>query len=65
MINVNELKAAIVRKGMTQFQVANKLGITPRTFSSKLNIGVFYSDEMEKMIDILDIENPMQIFFGR
>lgn len=63
MVNSNELKAAIVRKGLTQHDVAKHLGVSQRTFSSKLNKGVFCSDEIEKLIIFLDIKNPMPIFF--
>ena len=63
MININELKAAIVRKGLTQTDVAQRLNVTPRTFGSKLGKGVFNSDEIENMIRILEIKDPMPIFF--
>ncbi len=65
MILVNELKAKIVSKGLTNAKVAEKLNITPKTFYNKMNKGVFGSDEISKMIDILDIENPMEIFFSK
>lgn len=64
MVNSNELKAAMVRKGFTQKDIAKSLGITPRTFSNKLSKGVFGSDEIEKMIIVLEIKNPMPIFFA-
>ena len=65
MVNINELKAAMVRKGLTQCQVAEKLGITPRTLSNKLRKGVFMSDEIESMIEMLEIRDPMPIFFDK
>lgn len=64
MINTNELLACIVRKGYTQGQVAKIIGITPKTFSLKLKKGVFGSDEIETMINTLEIENPMAVFFA-
>lgn len=64
MLNVQELKAAIVRKGYTQSDIANKIGISSKTFGNKLKKGVFRSDEIELMIDILEISDPMFIFFG-
>ena len=64
MINTNELKACIVRKGMTQGEVANHLEISPKTFYNKLKKGVFGSDEIEKMIKLLDIKEPLTIFFA-
>ena len=65
MLNVRELKAAIVRKGLTQEQLAKKIGISSKTFGIRLKKGVFGSDEIEKMISILEISEPMHIFFDR
>lgn len=65
MINVNELKGIIVARGHTQKDVAKRLGMTGKTFSLKLKKGVFGSDEIDKMIDYLQIENPLFIFFNR
>ena len=65
MININELKACIVRKGMTQGEVAEKLNISNKTFYNKLKKGVFGSDEIEKMIELLEIKEPMNIFFAQ
>lgn len=64
MILVNELKGRIVANGYTQAQVAEKIGITPKTFYIKLQNGVFGSDEIEKMISLLKLEDPMSIFFA-
>lgn len=64
MIAINELKGRIVAKGLTQEQVANMLGISPNTFRRKLAKGVLGSDEIEKLIKILGIEDPMKIFFA-
>ncbi|MDU5870108.1 MAG: DUF739 family protein [Veillonella sp.] len=63
VVNSNALKGLIVTKGLTQKQVAKKLKMTPKTFSLKLKKGVFGSDEIEKMIDLLDISDPVAIFF--
>lgn len=65
MINTNKLKGAIASKGYSMSKVALMLGITPKTFYEKMKKGVFNSDEMQKMIDILDIENPAEIFFAK
>lgn len=65
MVNANELKAAMVRKGFTQKQVAEKLNITPRTLSTKLRKGVFGSDEIELLMSLLEINDPMTIFFSK
>lgn len=63
MVNKAELKAAIARKGLRQSDVAKELGISERAFSSKINKGVFWSDEIEVMISLLDITDPLPVFF--
>lgn len=64
MIDTNALKGIIVTKGLTQQDVAKEIGISSKTFYAKMKKGVFGSDEMEAMIDLLDIENPGAIFFA-
>lgn len=64
MIKVNELKGIITARGYSQKDVANKIGIAPKTFYEKMAKGVFGSDEIELMINFLDIENPVDIFFA-
>lgn len=63
MINVPEIKAALARNGFSQKTIAEKLGITPKTFSTKLKIGVFGTDEVEVMIKELNISDPISVFF--
>ena len=63
MINANLIKAKIVEKGMTQQQVAEKIGMSAKTFSIKMNNGKFGLDEAEKMIVLLQIDQPEKYFF--
>lgn len=63
-LNTNELKAAIVRKGYTQSDMAAKLGISPKTFGRKMKCGTFGTDEAKVLIDELDIDDPVAIFFA-
>lgn len=65
MIDTNALKGIIVSKGLKQEDVAKYIGINPKTFGRKMKKGVFGSDEMEAMIDLLNIENPVEIFFAK
>lgn len=65
VIDTNALRGAIATKGMTQQEVAEHIGMTPKTFYSKMKKGVFGSDEMEQMIDLLSIEDPVSIFFAK
>ena len=64
MILVNELRGIIVAREKTQQEVAWMLGITPKTFTTKMKKGVFGSDEIEKMIEFLEIKDPISIFFA-
>ena len=63
MINANKIRARIVELGMTQQQVAEKIGMSAKTFSIKLNNGKFGLDEAEKLIDVLQIDEPVSYFF--
>ena len=54
MLNVRELKIAMMRKGLNQEQLAQMIGMSSKTFGS---------DEIEKLILALDISEPMHIFF--
>jgi len=65
LIKVNELKGIIAKNGYTQKQVAEGIGITPKTFYEKMKKGEFGSDEIQIMIEMLNIENPSEIFFAK
>lgn len=65
MIRTNELRGIIAKRGLTQVKVARMIGITPKTFYEKMKTGVFGSDEIQIMIDNLEIEEPMDIFFAQ
>lgn len=66
MILTNELKGKMVAKGLRQVDVAKMLGISTKTLNTKLNSkGAFDSNEIEKLIEVLSIENPIEIFFAK
>jgi len=64
MVNTSKLKGVIVANDKTQEEVAKAIGITPKTFYLKMKKGVFGSDEIEKMIKLLKIDDPISIFFA-
>ena len=64
MIQTDKLKGIIVENGYSQNEVAKAIGITPKTFYDKMKKGVFGSDEIQTMIDLLHIEDPVSIFFA-
>lgn len=65
MINANKIRARIVEMGMNQQQVAEKIGMSPKTFSIKMNNGKFGLDEADRIIDVLQIEKPEHYFFTK
>lgn len=64
MIKTHELRGIIAKEGYSQSDVAKKIGITPKTFYEKMAKGIFGSDEIQVMIKMLNIENPISIFFA-
>lgn len=64
-MNRNKLAAAIIENGMTKQQVAVHLGMNPKTFYRKMKRGVFGTDEVQKMIELLNIKNPVEIFLDK
>lgn len=64
MLDANKLRGLIVEKGYTQKDMADLLGITPKTFYTKMTNGGFGIDEAKILIDKLNIEKPCEIFFA-
>jgi hypothetical protein len=65
MIAVQKLVGVMAEKRISGKLMARKIGITPKTFYTKMKRGVFGSDEIEVMIDVLGIEDPLPIFFAK
>lgn len=65
MIKTDELRGIIAKNGYSQSDVAKMIGITPKTFYEKMKTGVFGSNEIQIMIEQLNIENPVPIFFAQ
>ncbi len=64
MVNVKKLKGKMAEKGRTGIDMARVIRKTPKTFYDKMKKGVFDSDEIIAIVDDLEIENPMEIFFA-
>ena len=64
MIDTAKLRGKITEMGLSQQDVARYIGKTPKTFYQKMKKGVFDSDEIATMVDVLCIENPTEIFFA-
>ena len=65
MIDTDALRGIIVSRKLSQQKVAEKLGIAPKTFYLKMKKGVFGSNEIEAMIELLGIDDPKPIFFAK
>ena len=64
-MNANKLRGIIAEKGLTQERVAIAIGITPKTFYTKMKKGVFGTDEVMRIVDLLKIEDPASIFLTK
>jgi len=61
LLNKNKLRGAIVAAGMTQNEVAARIGISRNTFSAKVNGKTcFDSDQIEKICQIVGIIDPAE-----
>lgn len=65
MVNTMELKACMVRAGYTQKDLAKEVGMSAKTFYSKMKSGKFGLDEANRIALILNISDPGTIFFAR
>lgn len=63
-MDTNKLRGVMAERGKTQAEVAKMLNISTRTFYSRMKRGVFGTDEAEKMVKFLRIENPADIFLS-
>lgn len=64
MIKTDELRGIIAKRNKSQSDIAKAIGVSPKTFYTKMKKGVFGSDEIQIMIRDLDIDNPLEIFFA-
>lgn len=61
-MNTAKLKGIIAERGFSQNDVAKAIGISSRSFYSKMKRGVFGTDEATAMVELLEIQNPADIF---
>ena len=63
MINASKLRGLIVEKGYTLGRIAEIIEVTPKTMYERMAVGNFRLGEMDKLIDVLEISDPIPIFF--
>lgn len=65
MFDVKRFKAAVALSGLTIPQIAAELGIDTVTLYRKMNgTSDFYRREIQRLCDILQIEDPVSVFFA-
>lgn len=64
MIHTDKLIGEMAARRISGRKMAEKLGISPKTFYTKMKRGVFGTDEVEIMIKELELNDPMAIFFA-
>lgn len=63
-MNLAKLRGALTEKGITQRELAKKLGLTTKSVNAKLNGRSKISvDEAASMSKILELKEPSTIFF--
>ena len=63
MLNERLLNGEMAKAGLSGAALAEKIGITPKTFYTKKKKGSFRSDEISIIIRECEIKDPMPIFF--
>ena len=64
MVNLDELRASMVRSGYNQKKLAKAMGLSESALSVKLSKGNLRLEDANAMIKILQISNPAEIFFS-
>lgn len=65
MFDKNRFRAQIILAGMTAKELADKIGIDESTLYRKINAdGNFTRKEIGKIVEILHIDDPKDIFFA-
>lgn len=66
MFDKLEFNAQMARKGKRRVELAKALGIDPSTLYRKIeNDGDFDRDQISIILDFLEIDDPMPIFFAK
>ena len=65
VLKADSLKEEMAKKGYTFETLANEIGVSKRTFSTRMKKGNFLREEIEIIIDKLELKNLSEIFFGK
>lgn len=64
MVRTDKLRGLMAEKKISGVAMARELGVSPQAFYKKMSKGRFALDDAEIMTRVLDIENPVDIFFA-
>lgn len=65
MFDRKKFKAAVILKGLTMKEIATYLKIDEATLYRKMNgTSDFFRNEIQTLCELLDLENPTEIFFA-
>ena len=62
MLDRKALKAEIAKKGFSQKELARRIGMSESAFYSRMQRGIFGTDEIERLVLVLKLERPWEIF---
>lgn len=65
MVDTNKLRGIFREHRTSIAKAAEMIGISEATMYRKLNTGIFGTDEIDKLIETFNIQNPIEIFFKR
>ncbi len=60
MLDTKELRGRIAKSGLSQRKLALLIGMTEKTFYGKMKSGVFKTDELEQVAELIGM-NPKEI----
>jgi transcriptional regulator with XRE-family HTH domain len=66
MVNTNKIKGRMREMGITQRDLSGLIGYDPATINRKINDKTGYflkAKDIEKLIEVLNIEDPKEYFF--
>lgn len=67
MVDIDRLQGELVANRITKPEMAEKLGISTKTFYARLKKGCFMTNEIDKMVEILKLDRDLaiNIFFAQ
>ena len=63
-MNRRKFKALMIEYGYNQQSLSEELGMSTRTFYSRLHRGDWRLTEIKKLMDVLHIKDPRPVFFN-